>query len=431
MDVDTSLTSHPTDDLKQSRLIILLYTLLLTASFALFQWTFPSMILDEFKHTALIRFILTGQFSVEAMERSQLPMLPGYHFAMAAWGKLLGTHFQTLRWISFLHSLILIPAVILAARVHQRENWLPRSMQVLLLPWLPVMTWLIYTDVASMVYVVLGFYFWRTRRFGYSAAMLTVACLIRQNNIIWPVSFATIQLVEEAGMSPSGLVNTLRKRFVSLLPFTVPVIIVLSILVYRGKLTMGHWGFHPGGIHPTQIYFLALLFFVLFAPQLLKDIERQVQCWKERLVAKRYLGLVLFVVLYLIYMLTIDNSHPFNQTLKMMGKLYDSDDYIIRFLDWNFFTRSAGFLMLWISGEYLLEQVRISSRPIQLVGLLVASLLFLLPSWLISIRYSLIPMTMLTLSSGEPAITDKTTLVWYLTLTLAVTVAVVSKLILW
>ena len=279
----------PFENPENSRLLILLYVFVLIGSFAAFKMTYPYMIVDEPWHMGPIMLIVAGKPSFDMMEKFLLPTFPGYHFAMAAWGKLLGTDFQTLRLVSFLHSLLLVPAVILAARAHRAENWFPRSMQILFLPWLPVMTWLIYTDVASMLYVILGFYLWRTGRFGFSAGALTVACLIRQNNIVWPVSFAVIHLVEEAGINPRRLLSVLQKRFSSVLPFTVPVLVVASVVIYQGKFVMGNASFHPGGIHPTQLYFLALLFFLLCAPDLLRDIGRQMGSWKDRFARKQYL----------------------------------------------------------------------------------------------------------------------------------------------
>lgn len=431
MNRHTSPFSRPAKNLNNSRLLILLYVFVLIGSFAAFKLTYPYMIVDEYNHRDLIRLIVGGIFTFDMIEKFPIPMIPGYHFAMAAWGKLLGTDFQTLRLVSFLHTLLLVPVVILAARAHRRESWFPRSMQILLLPWLPVMTWLIYTDIPSMLYVILGFYFWRTGRFGFSAGALTVACLIRQNNIVWAVSFAAIHLIEEAEINPRRLLSALRKRFSSILPFTVPVLAVLPFVIARGKLSMGHARFHPGGIHPTQIYFLALIFFLLFAPDFIRDMGRQMRSWKDRFARKQYFWPVLFAGGYLVYMLTIENTHPFNQTLKMMNSFYDSDDYVIKVLNMNFLTRSAGFLVLWIVGEYLLESVRKSSRPVQLAGLLVASALYLLPSWLISFRYTLIPLAMFTLSSDRPAISDRVNLIWYLTLSIAVTTAVLLQLIFW
>lgn len=425
------LFSGSYESLENSRPLILLYVFVLTGGFAAFHMTYPFMIVDEPRHSGLIRFIAAGKSSFDMMEKFFLPMLPGYHFAMAAWAKLTGTNFQALRLVSFLHSLFLVPVVILAARAHRLENWFPRSMQILLLPWLPVMTWLIYTDVASMLYVILGFYFWRTGRIGLSAGALTVACLIRQNNVVWAVAFALIHLVEEAGINPRRLPAVLRKRFSSVLLFIVPVLVVAPFLITEGNLVMGHVVFHPGGFHLTQIYFLALLFFLLFAPVILKDMGRQLKSWKDRFSNKQYLWPVLLVGAYLVYMLTIKNTHPFNQTLKLMNWFFDSDDYVLKVLTMNFLTRSVGFIMLWILGDYFFESVRKSSRPVQLAGFLLASVPFLLPSWLISFRYALIPLALFTLSSDRPAISDSVNLIWYLTLTIAITTAFLLKLIFW
>ena len=416
----------PADDSRE-RLIAAIafagYVLALVAGFALHQRATPGPVVDEILHGWLIRRTLSGAFSLADVARAQLPMLPGYHFAVGWLADRFGTDLAVLRRISFALACGLIPAAIYAARAQGRDHWVARALQVLLIPWLPVMCWLVYSDAASMLAVLLGYGLWRAGRVWPAGLLLAVACAVRQNNLVWALALAAIQWVEAAGWHPRDWRVALPRELPKLLPFAAPVAVVATFYALHGSLVIGDPDKHPVGLHPTQVYFLAVVAVLLYAPDIARDLPRQAGLWIARVRGRRWLVFAGALLATVFYLATLENTHPYNQSLRMTGGYADLDDHLIGWLDANLATRLAGFAALWVFAEYWIERFWRGPRPVQSLGLLAASAVFLLPSWMLSFRYTLLPLAFLALTAGRPALADRATAFWHVLLAVAVAAA--------
>jgi alpha-1,2-glucosyltransferase len=146
-------------------------------------------------------------------------------------------------------------------------------------------SFLYYTDMGSLFYVLLGFKFGRTGHFKCSALSYLIAILFRQTNIIWMLFVAglavvdllrkkNIQIEDDCNLLitlaallkiiTTALLNSI-KHFHYLISYLYPYVLVLVtfgiFIVINGSIVLGDKANHEARLHIPQFYYFFLVTF--------------------------------------------------------------------------------------------------------------------------------------------------------------------------
>lgn len=345
------------------------------------------LLADETTHAAQVRRFLAGNFALYP----QLTTVPGYHFILFFLAKLTGWHTNaSLRLFSLLFG---IGSVILVWRLTRSAY---RLLLFVCLPIILPFFFLVYTDVASLCFVLLSLYLIQTRRYASAGFAAIAACLMRQNNVVWLVFLGTLAYVDRFGPT----IDSDKKKWAerNLWPFAVGVALFLSLLLAnRGNVSLGDFRSHPTGpLHMTNVWFMLFLFALLFLPftapravETLRRFRTQPLFWAGAL------------AVFLFYLLTFTNSHSYN---------VQWGNYFIRNAILIFSTQTAAHKALFFIPVFIAIAALISTRLERPAHYLLypASIFFLVPSWLVEQRYYMIPFTLFLVFAGPffPSHTD-------------------------
>jgi alpha-1,2-glucosyltransferase len=160
-------------------------TALLLGSF-FYVLSFSDLYGDEEVHYDQIRRFACGDLSLN----SWLTTLPGYHALLGLIGYVTGvTNIPFMRFLSFLIGLATIGVFGLINREISRNAEFLRILQFAFLPILFPFFFLLYTDVLSLLFVLLAFFCILRERTTLAAVMSLAGTLVRQTNIVWLLFF--------------------------------------------------------------------------------------------------------------------------------------------------------------------------------------------------------------------------------------------------
>ncbi|BGP35598.1 glucosyltransferase [Rhodotorula toruloides] len=305
----------------------------------------------------------------------------------------------------------------------RRQSYDWQGLIIAMFPLIQWWSWLFYTDMASVVCVLLC---WRAalRKKQLQSALLgAISLLFRQTTIIW-VAFvaaqAAIRNLELPKKGDSGgrvdpqlwdarpvhLVSTplvVARAALTRLPALAPVIAAylpvflafLAFVRWNGGIVLGDKQNHVATVHVAQLYYLVAFAGVLFAPLLVTSWQVRVACYgligSPRRAAVSLLALT--GVCYTIKHYTI--AHPF--------LLADNRHFcfylwrkVINLRWWTRYALSPGYLL---AGRLIYDQLA-RARLMALSTLLLlagATSAVLIPSPLLEPRYFLLPLLILRL----------------------------------
>lgn len=151
-----------------------------------YQLAKPQWVADEQRHVLVIQWFAEGK----PLPPGFLPMLPLYHWVAAGVAKLYGATLLTVR--TFNACLALAALLLLAAAVRRREPQTDGA-RLLLFAWNPLLFPLfamVYTEAAAILALAAAFYCHVRRWWVISAGALLLACILRQSTIVWVLFFA-------------------------------------------------------------------------------------------------------------------------------------------------------------------------------------------------------------------------------------------------
>jgi alpha-1,2-glucosyltransferase len=166
-------------------LVVGITTALLLGSF-FYILSFSDLYGDEEVHYDEIAHFARGDLSFNPL----LTTLPGYHALLGLIGYVTGvTNVPFMRFLSFLIGLATIGVFGLIGRELYRDAGFLRMIQFACLPILFPFFFLLYTDVLSLLFVLLAFFFILRERPTLAAVMSLAGMLVRQTNIVWLLFF--------------------------------------------------------------------------------------------------------------------------------------------------------------------------------------------------------------------------------------------------
>ncbi len=333
---------------------------------------------DEQLHFAQIAMFAGGSWQVHPA----LTMLPGFHAIVAAMAVVTRrTDLPAIRFFVFVISLLTVASFFVLAGEEQPRQATTRTLQFAFLPILFPQFFLVYTDVASLLCVVLMLLAAQRRHYAIAGVCGLVSCAIRQNNIVW-VGFACLwSYVDAYGWRWIGIDRVIRTYWT----FAVTAVAVAGFVVLNGgQAAIGDTRGHPlGPVHIGNIVYLAFIAFFMFLP---------LWChyWRPTLARLRHPATwLILVAVFAVFWFGFTNDHPYNRE---QGDFFLRNGILIA-------ATSAPLMKLLFFVPVALTLLSLPSVPQRRHIWLVyaCTLMFLLPSWLIEQRYDLIPLTLFIL----------------------------------
>ncbi len=353
--------------------------------------------MDEVFHYDQIQRFVRHDWTLNPL----LAMTPGYHALVAAVAALgPWTSLPTLRAISFGLSAFSIIAFFLAARQIDEQSSVVRVLHYTCLPILFPFFFLLYTDVVSLLFVLLCFYLMLVRRYWLAGVAGLLATVVRQNAIVW-VAFVALFVCVRDGVLQAGWTrvatraaswsdSSAPRRALSRGGFRAATILFLpawaffaSVLVWNqgvASVATGDPSAHPfPAVHAENIYFVLFLAGPLFLPIHLANAPK---VWRL-LKGKRWTWLLLggFFAAYWITF-GYEHFHHYNWNTWFLR------NRLLVYFGATEIRRIAFFLVV---GYSVLSLAVTELREPAFYLLYPFTALSLLPLWLIEQRYYLIP----------------------------------------
>lgn len=355
----------------------------------------PVMV-DEVQNSGQVSSFAAGNVSIDPL----ITMIPGYHLVLAFLCAVTGWEsVAAMRFFTMLISGFAVGAFFASARAMHVQRPALRTLQFSFLPVMFPYFLLIYTDVLSVLLVLLLLLSSVKGRFTLAGAAGLLACVVRQNNIIWVGFAAVMAYLVEYGWHWRPVTEPLR-RFWSYV-FTGALFVVF-VFVNRG-VAVGDTAAHPSfSLHMTNVWFLLFISFFLFLPLAVAHRREIAALFGRWWVWATGAGL------FALFALTFVNDHPYNI---VWGEYYLRNRLLI-FFSSSWLWKTVFFVPAALAVVFF---SRIRLRPNWWL-LYPATVLFLLPSWLVEHRYYLIPLTLfLLVRASEDEVVERAQLAWFVT----------------
>lgn len=341
-----------------------------------FAWTATSRA-DEHHH----RLQIINFARLDWILSHRLPQLPGYHLLLAGLARWTGwTTLASLRSFSILFSAAAVWAFHRAVGELHRGPRMERVLQFAFLPVLFPFLFLLYTDAMSALFVLLMLLYTRRGRVHVAGVVGLLACLVRQNNIVWVALALALSYVDASGWRWMPLREASKKYAV----FIFTGALFVAFVVVHGGVALGDAPKHPMSLHLQNVFFLLFLSFFFFLPTF--------YAWRSALRSRlgsprTWLALAgLFVLFWFTFVI----DHPYNTQWT---------DYFLR-----------NRLLAEITASPTRKALSFAPIAVAVLGFSVtplaahwwliypSSVVFLAPSWLVEERYYIIPMSLFLLA---------------------------------
>jgi DIE2/ALG10 family. len=231
---------------------------------AIFAVGHPQLIVDEGVNVPQIETFMQGSLETQPY----MAMVPGYHAVLAGLMQAMGL--SSVGAMRVLGSLFGIAAamVFYAIRRSQDDNdalW--SALLFFVLPLFYPYYFLAYTDILSLLMVLLAVWQGMRGRHIAAAVIMTLSLAVRQNNIIWAAFLAAYAAWPAFMESHAGLAGRARGAIARALPYLLPAIAFVAYWLWNGAIVFSPKlaGAHPDfALRGGNVWFALLLFPLLF-----------------------------------------------------------------------------------------------------------------------------------------------------------------------
>ncbi len=345
---------------------------------------------DESDHLRQIHRFMKGNYEL----LSQMTTLPGYHLTVATiadfFPNLRTTH---LRLISLVLALFSIPIFYLTARKLQAENPGLKTLQYIFLPVTFFYFPLMYTDIFSLLWVLLAFYFAIRKKYVWSAVFLFISLLVRQNNIVWGAFLWIYTYVLENGyvISSEKILAHLRR----VAGYALVAFLFLGFVFVNKGVAVGDRAHQQVGFYLGNIYFFLALVGVLFLPVFIASVR------KIKLEKNIRWGVGLGLILAAAFLLFPPAVHEYNMKMKFLRN-------IILFFAYHQY--AWAYALTIFLGCVTLALMKLEKSALMIFPFALAALA---PSWLVEQRYAIVPLVLILLLRKEFSFKVEAVLVTY------------------
>ncbi len=258
---------------------------------------------DEGVHFEQIAMFLKGDIS----RHSAITMIPGYHFIVSIILYFLKLDsLDSARFISLILALASVYLFFCCARMVHSKVPIQRTLAFFSLPILFPFHFLVYTHSASLVFILLGFYYYFKRNLNICALFLGISVLVRQTNVMWIVMIFLIEYIDNNGLalSKKQILEHIRKN---ILLFYIIVDFVLFVVINGGRVSLATD--HNPTIRTENIFFSLFVFFFIFFPFIIVNITNSIKIFINHL----YL-IIPIIIIFIFYLYEFQVVHKYNIT---------------------------------------------------------------------------------------------------------------------
>lgn len=385
--------------------IILVAAILIGLSATFYLIIEKPLYVDETTHFYVISNFCRGNFTYPDF----LTTIPGYHFFGSIFGYLANCSETSIRFFNLLVSGITVFVFFNIAKIVSPKASKGKTLLFILLPILFPFFFLVYTDMMSLLFVLLMFYFMLKGNYTLSALFGLLSFVVRQNNIIW-VLFSIVYIGAAGNRFKAAIKKNLTPGFFkTVLPYIIVLVVASAFFMKTGGFSLGDKEKHPAFYLGFMNLYTALFFlFWINLPENLYNLKSLSQKIKKIKPSQMLLITSLAGAFFIFFLLTFKIDHPYNN---YQIYSYFLRNKILHLFDSSIFLRSAFFacVLLAIASLYA---TKFKEKRQYLIYLF--SGIFLASSWLIENRYFLIPFVFLNLFAARNQKTERCMIIWYL-----------------
>lgn len=224
---------------------------------------------DEPFHYSQILDILQGS---DLFPR-QCPYLPGYHWSLAILCKLgHSCSGSFMRLLSSSLSFLCVLSFFGLSKKIEKDSSVQKLFSFSLFPAFFPFFFLVYTDIYSMFYVFLAFFFALDKRLWLSGFFGILSLLVRQNNIVWLVFIMAVVYFEE--YYPQYRWSDVKKWIFKYLFFFLALALFGVFVLWNKGFVLGDKGNHWVSFSFGNSLLFLFFFFFLFLPQNLSNAKK-------------------------------------------------------------------------------------------------------------------------------------------------------------
>ena len=335
---------------------------------------------DEVNHFAQIQLFLHGKPRVFTQ---YLTTIPGYHVIVAAILNFFGgDSLNAARLANAGFALFGVAGFLALRRRLWPDTETLATAQLLVLPILVPLFFIVYTDVLALGLLVWATFATVSARHWRSAALLLVLICVRQNEVVWAgflAALAAWPLWREHGM------RARREIIARIIPYAVPVLAFLAFWWWNGSISLSH---EQSKLHPDLSLHAGNIFFALFIAGALLPLQAVAGLGDFADRARRRPWL--FAIPPLVFAASwwgFQADNPYNTALP---DYYVRNAFLIA-LDTEPGVRAAFGAIVTLAACGL-AFTRL--RPAAAFWLYPVGALFLAASWLVEQRYALVPLVL-------------------------------------
>ena len=334
---------------------------------------------DESAHYSQIRDFVRGSSVLHC-----LSTLPGYHAVMA----FLATFFADssrsfVRFLNVVFSILSVFVFYLCAKTVHNKSSVEKTIQFWLLPLLFPYFFLIYTDVLSLWFILLMMLLLLKKRFQIAALSGIMACLVRQNNVVW-LAFAIVFIWGEEFSFRKDL-HSLNCLLQKCLLFVFGILSIVFYLVVNGHLVPCRPELHPLTFSLGNVYMALFLLCIFYLPIHVANARKIYSLLQDHKIHLIYL--ILFCGFFVFPFVSINPQNNNGQDWVLMN-------YLLGQLKSSIILRA----LLCIPIAYVILSLFVIKlmKPVYRL-FFIFSFLFLAASWFVEPRYYIIPFSMFIL----------------------------------
>ena len=237
---------------------------------------------------------------------------PTYHYVMALIVRQFGFYSDyLLRFINLIVSLCALPVFYsIAARYYPSAAGI-RMLQLFFAPLIFPYFFLVYTDIWTLLAIAVTISYTLNRSYLLAGLASIIALTLRQDSVIWiGLAYLLISFEGVTFTKPLPYRLFFYNAFVRGLPIVAIFILFIAFLIYNGGVALGDKDFHDmGSFNISNVYVFLVCAWALFLPLNLYNLSKIIALLKQRKI------LLLLFTGFFLYMGTISNPHPYNNTL--------------------------------------------------------------------------------------------------------------------
>lgn len=264
---------------------------------------------DEHFHAPQIWHI----FADKEMLDNKITVPLTYHYIIGFTVQKIGTyHDNLLRLISLLVAFSTIPLFYKLFALKTPFYADVRCLQLFFLPLAYIYYFLLYTDIWALGLIGLNLYLALRNYYAWSALVGLATVVLRQDSIIWiGLTFLLICSDQIHSVSKQNFYLLIRNAFTKGLLYLPIFIGFIAFLIINEGVALGDKNMHNTGlVNVANVYLFLILAWVLFLPLNIQSIGIIFDFFKTH----SFLKLLGLIVLFLAYMASFENAHPYNKT---------------------------------------------------------------------------------------------------------------------